>query len=88
MKVNPDFMLRQIGDICLIVCLKDKTFHKVRMIATNESGAFLWQTLQNSCNKKELLSSLQSVYEVDEETALNDIDSFLASLKNIGALIE
>ncbi len=86
MRANPDFTLRQIGDVCLIVRLNDTIFQKDNVITTNESGAILWDTLKKNCTRKELLSSLQAEYEVDEETALSDIDAFLASLKSAGAL--
>ncbi len=88
MKANPDFTLRTIGDISLIVSLTAPVFRREQMITTNESGVLLWEALKDECTEAELLGVLQSVYEIDRETALSDIGSFLSSLRRAGALLE
>ena len=88
MKANPDFTIRTIGDVSLIVSLMGNAFHKEWTVTTNESGALLWQTLKADCTKKDLLDAILSAYEVDESTALSDIDFFLDSLRRANALIE
>lgn len=88
MKINPDFTLRTIGDISLIVPLKAPVFQKEQMITTNGSGALLWEKLAGGCAKEELPGILQSVYEIDRETALADTNCFLESLRRAGALAE
>ena len=88
MKANPDFTIRTIGDVSLIVSLTGAAFHKEQTVTTNESGALLWQTLNEDCTKKDLLAAIQSVYEIDESTALSDIDFFVDSLRRANALIE
>lgn len=86
MKANPDFTIRTIGDLSLIVSLTQNPFDRKKTLTTNESGVLLWQTLQKDCTKKELADVLQFVYKIDERTALSDIESFLNTLQTIGAL--
>ncbi|MDD7402324.1 MAG: PqqD family protein [Butyribacter sp.] len=86
MKQNPDFTLRQIGAMYFLVPLANEHFRKDQVLRTNETGALLWQHMQTESTKKELLSAIQSTYDIDDATALSDIDSFLMQLKNIGAV--
>jgi len=88
MKANPDFTLRTIGDISLIVSLTAPVFHKEQMIRTNESGVLLWERLAEECTEEELSGILQSVYEIDKDAALADTGCFLDSLRRAGALLE
>lgn len=88
MKINPDFTLRTIGDISLIVSLKAPAFQKEKMIKTNESGVLLWKGLERECTQEELFDILQSAYEIDKDTAMADISCFLESLRRAGALLE
>ena len=52
MKINPDFTLRTIGDISLIVPLKAPVFQKEQMITTNGSGALLWEKLAGGVQRR------------------------------------
>lgn len=98
MKVDTSFSLRTIGDIHLIVPLSKDSFSPKNVLTINETGAFLWKRLCELNNKhpreditlerikKELLASLQTIYEVDDKTALADITSFLKKLFDFGAI--
>lgn len=88
MKANPDFTLRTIGDISLLVSLTAPVFQKEQMITTNESGVLLWERLAEECTQEELAEVLQDVYEIDRDTALADTSIFLDSLRRAGALLE
>lgn len=87
MKKNPDFTLRNIGDIYLIVPIMGQTFSSKKVIHTNETGAFLWECLQKENTEKGLLAALKSIYDIDDATALSDIKNFLDNLQNVGAII-
>ena len=87
MKANPDFTLRTIGDISLLVSLTAPVFQK-EQITTNESGVLLWERLAEECTQEELAEVLQDAYEIDKDTALADTSIFLDSLRRAGALLE
>ena len=88
MKANPDFTLRMIGDLSLIVPLKAPDFKKEQMITTNESGVLLWRRIEEGYTEEELVRELRSVYEIDWDTARSDLQIFLESLRRAGALLE
>lgn len=86
MKVQKEFVLREIaGDYVIIPTGKTVlTFNG--LITVNEVGADLWKMLQTEVTFDELLNGILETYEVDEETAREDIQEFLDTLIEGGVL--
>ncbi len=57
------------------------------MMNLNETGAFLWEKLENDTTKEDLLKAMLDEYEVTEDIAKKDIDNFITKLKD-GNLLE
>ena len=75
MKLNPDLVLRQIGDEYMIVNPFTDTVDMTDVYTLNESAAWLWLQLEGkSFTQSDLVSLLQTEYDVDTETARADID--------------
>lgn len=88
MQANNNFTLRNIGDIYFILPTKGTTFVSAdQMLTTNETGAFLWNCLHTNTTLDELTEKLQNCYNIDAETAQEDIKIFLSALKKIHAII-
>lgn len=87
MKANPVFSLQNIGDIYLLVPLGEDTFQKERVIPISETGALLWQSLQEECTEEALAEALLQEYQVDGQIAAADVEMFLRTLEQGGALI-
>ena len=88
MKVQKDFVLREIaGDYVIIPTGKTVlTFNG--LITVNEVGADLWKMLQSEVSFDDLLKGILETYDVDEETAREDIQEFLDTLIEGGILDE
>ena len=80
MKVQKEFVLREIaGDYVIIPTGKTVlTFNG--LITVNEVGADLWKMLQSEVTFDDLLNGILETYDVDEETAREDIQEFLDTL--------
>jgi hypothetical protein len=52
-----------------------------KYLAANASGAVLWRTLAEGATRAELAEALTSTFEIDEKTALADVDGFVAELR-------
>ena len=87
MKGNSAFSLQNIGDVYLLVPLREEAFQKERIIPTNETGALLWRTLQEECTEEALAEAILQEYETEQEVALADVRNFLQALEEGGALI-
>ena len=86
MKILKEFVLREIaGDYVIIPTGKTVlTFNG--LITVNEVGADLWKMLQSDVTFDDLLHGVLETYDVDEETAREDIQEFLDTLVNGGIL--
>ena len=86
MKIQKEFVLREIaGDYVIIPTGKTAlTFNG--LITVNEVGAELWKMLQSDVTFEDLTKGILEVYDVDEETAKEDIREFLDTLKKGGVL--
>ena len=86
MKIKEDFVLRKVADSYVVVPVNQMSLDFNGIINLNETGAFLFEILQNGAEKEELLSKLLEEYEVTEEVAKKDIDVFLSKVKEADIL--
>ena len=77
LKLDKEYILRQIGDDYIIVPVGKAALSFNGMITVNETGAFLWEQLVKGTSKEGLLETLMETYEVIQEEAERDIDEFL-----------
>lgn len=86
MKVGKEFVLREIVGDYVIIPTGKTVLSFNGLITVNEIGAFLWNLLQQDVTLEELVKSVLDEYEVDEETAREDIQEFLDTLESGGIL--
>ncbi len=83
MKIKTGFVVRQVGgeNVVVPVGAMSKQFHG--MINLNETGAFLWQFYTENHTVDEGVSALLAEYDVEEEIARADVETFVETiLKN------
>lgn len=81
MKIEKEYILREIADDYIIVPVGKAAMEFNGMITVNETGAFLWKILTKGATKEELLHAMLEEYEVSAEEAEADIDEFLQLLQ-------
>ena len=81
MKINGEFVLREIAGEYILVPIGNSAMEINGMITLNEVGVFIWNKLQGECTREELLKAVLDVFEIDEENAKSDLDEFLQQLK-------
>ena len=87
MKIKEGFILKEIADTFVVVPIGENMVDFSLMITINETGAFLWNCLKTDKTREELADDLMSEYEgATREEMLEDIDGFLALLKENGIL--
>lgn len=82
MKIKDCFVLRNIAGINTIIS-SDASSNFEGMITLNDTGVFMWNILKNGATKEELVDKVINEYEIDKETASNDIDGFLEKLQSV-----
>ncbi|MDC7219331.1 MAG: PqqD family protein [Spirochaetales bacterium] len=75
-KANPGFSERNLGDEVVLLHESGELMHSFK-----ESGIFLWENIKKELSFNEILATLLKEYEVDEDTALQDLTDFLKELE-------
>ena len=57
-----------------------------RYLATNRTGALLWDQLAAGATREALIARLMESWDLDEARAAADVDAFLAMLSDRGLL--
>lgn len=86
MKVQKDFVLREIAGDYVIIPTGRTVLTFNRLITVNEVGAALWKMLQSDVTIEDLVNGILDIYDIDEKTAREDILEFLDTLKKGGVL--
>ena len=81
MKLKNGFILRNVAGQFVVLPTGD-TLDLNMMITLNETGAFLWEQLQNETNEAALVQALLSEYDVDEATAAKSVAAFVKKLND------
>ena len=87
MKVDKDFLLREIAGEYIIIPTGSAALEFNGLISVNEVGVSIWKMLQNDVTLDELVAGILAEYDVEESVAREDIMEFLDRLQSVGMLI-
>lgn len=82
MKTSEKFVLRSIADSYVVVPVGDNIVDFGAMITINETGAYIWNLLQNDTDLDSIVSAMCSEFDVDEATARADAEEFVGILRD------
>lgn len=81
MRIKNGYIVRQIAGQYVAVPTEGDVDLSL-MITLNETGAFLWERLQNDTDEAALVAALLEEYDVDEETAKQSVQAFVKKLSD------
>ncbi len=81
MKINKNYVLREVAGTWVVLSIGEATAHLSGMITLNETGVFLWRKLEEGATCEQLAEALTEEYSVSKEEALADVQSFVETLK-------
>ena len=89
MKTRKGYTLRSLGKEFILVADGFEAVDFSRMISMNESAAFLWKEVEDNDFDADFLTNLlMDNYDIDRETAQNDVASMLKSWSDAGIIEE
>lgn len=88
MKIQKEFVLREIAGDYVIIPTGKTTLTFNGLITVNEVGAALWKMLQSEKSLDDLVQGILDEYDVEESVAREDIQEFLDTLSKNGILDE
>ena len=86
MKVNGEYVLREIAGEAVLIPTGKRALEFTGIIALNPISADIWKWLQAGKNREEIAALILEEYEVTEAVALADLDEFLAKLQELDIL--
>ena len=86
MKIKDGYMLRNVAGKYIVVPVGEETMDFNGIITTNETGAFLWKSLENEISQADLLKAFLNEYEIDEQIAEEDLSDFIKKLSDADLL--
>lgn len=86
MKIEKEFILREIAGDYVIVPVGEAAVQFNGMISVNETGATIWKCLQEETDTDQIVQVLTEEYDVDDETARKDVEEFTSMLRKNGIL--
>ena len=86
MKIKENLMLRQVADVWTVLPLGKDIINFDGMLTLNETGAMLWQKLEQGAEKADLVAALLDEYDVTAEMAQADVEEFLQKLEIAGCI--
>ena len=88
MKIVSGFVRRMVGDSYMVVPVGTRTRDIPGVIALSESGALLWEKLEQGATENELVEAILAEYEVERDQAEADVNVFVSELRGKGILEE
>ncbi len=77
MKINQEFVLRQIADEFVLVPIGKTALEFNGIITINEVGAFIWKLLSEEKTTDEIIESILDEYEIDKAIVDKDVHRFI-----------
>lgn len=82
MKIKDGFILRKVGGSNVIVPTGNEANEFNGMITVNDTGAFIFEKLQSGMNNDEIVKAITQEFEIDSNTAANDVEKFIEKMKS------
>ncbi len=86
MKVNDNFVMREIAGESILVPVGDQTKITDGMIILNPVATVIWRALREKPEYEAVLKAVIDEFEIEETQARKDLDEFLNQMQEAGLL--
>lgn len=87
MKLTENFILRNIAGEDMLIPLGETSAALSGIVTLNGTAAVIWKALTENCTKAHAIEAVLQTYEIDGDTARNDVDAFWDRLVALGLLV-
>ncbi|MBR3644908.1 MAG: PqqD family protein [Lachnospiraceae bacterium] len=84
MKIKNGYILREVAGNHVVLPIGEATIDFNGMASLNSTGAFLFEKMMQDTTEEELVKAMVEYYEIDEQTAVRDVRSFIEKIKGAG----
>ena len=82
--LNDNFMLKKVGNEYMIIPTSNKNVNISKIFNTNETGAFIFNNLEDNKSLDEILDLLKKEYNAPKDVLEKDLYEFVEELKKRG----
>ena len=86
MEIKKNVILRKVAGDYMLVPIGAAVFDYNGIFMLTESAHFLWQNIKNGAEEEDLVKALLTEYDIDEATAVADVNEFLEALRKYGII--
>lgn len=79
---SPDIVTRKTGSEYVLVPVTNNIADMNSVYTLNETGAFIWELIDGVKSVGDLIDAVTAEYEIDHESAGNDVFSFIDNMSN------
>lgn len=79
---SPSVVTRKTGNEYVLVPVADNIADMNSVYTLNETGAFLWELIDGENNVEDMIEALIREYDVEEQSATNDVLEFLTEMRS------
>ena len=87
MKIVGDYVFREVAGDTILVPVGSTALQFNGILALEPVGALIWKGITAGKNREEILCDILEQFEIDAETAENDLNEFLIQLQTENLLI-
>ena len=84
MKLKGEFMMRELLGDTILIPIGETALTYNGIIWLDPVGAEIWRWILQGASKEQLLENMIQNFEVEEETAKQDLENFLEDLRRNG----
>ena len=88
MKLSGTFVVRQVLDEILAIPIGDTALRVSGMILLNEVSRVIWSCLEQGAQLQDIVTAVTGTFDVSPEEAAQNIETFLAKLRELNLLEE
>jgi methyltransferase-like protein len=77
---SPNIVTRKTGNEYVLVPIANNIADMNSVFTLNETGAFIWELIDGKRNIEDIIKVLTTEYDIDKETAISDVVSFVSDM--------
>lgn len=86
MKIKENYVMREVAGQAIVIAIGEESKHFKGMINLNQTGSDVWRYMEKGLDLNEIARKIAEKYEVDENTAAQDIKKMMDRLYKAGVL--
>ena len=86
MKIKENYVMREVAGQAIVIAVGEESERFKGMINLNRTGKEVWRYLEKDMDLVEIVKKIVEKYDVDENTAMLDVENMINKLFQSGIL--